>query len=85
MSEATEIFSRLRKVAKSERPIQDRNGSSDSLGNDITRHAMTVVPEKSEATRSGPSKWPRRGLGAVRRVLAGKRGNEEVPVNVSEA
>ncbi|KAM0168685.1 hypothetical protein ACHAPF_010750 [Botrytis cinerea] len=85
VSEATEIFSRLRKVAKSEVPIQDRNGSSDSLGNDITRHATTVAPEKSEATRSSPSKWPRRGLGAVRRVLAGKRGNEEVPVNISEA
>ncbi|TEY36138.1 hypothetical protein BOTCAL_0566g00010 [Botryotinia calthae] len=85
VSEATEIFSRLRKVAKTERPILDRNGSSGGLELEITRHATTVATEKSEAVRSGPSKWPRRGLGAVRRVLAGKRGNEEAPINVSEA
>ncbi|TGO63739.1 hypothetical protein BCON_0011g00820 [Botryotinia convoluta] len=85
VNEATELLLGLRRTTKSKRPTFQGNSSSDSLENEISRHATTVAPDQHEATKSAPRKWSRRGLGAVRRVIGGKCGNEEAPINVSEA
>ncbi|KAF7960107.1 hypothetical protein EAE96_001706 [Botrytis aclada] len=85
VNEATELLSGLRRTAKSKEPTFQGNISSDRLENEMSRHATTVAPDQNEATKSAPRKWSRRGLGAVRRVIGGKRGNEEAPINVSEA
>ncbi|TGO75728.1 hypothetical protein BELL_0196g00170 [Botrytis elliptica] len=85
VNEANELLSGLRRTTNSKKPTFQGNSSSDSLENEISRHATTVAPDESEATRSSPRAWSRKGLRAVRRVIGGKRGDEEAHINVSEA
>ncbi|THV52907.1 hypothetical protein BGAL_0065g00360 [Botrytis galanthina] len=85
VNEATELLSGLRRTTNSKKPTLQGNSSSDSLENEISRHATTVAPDESEATRYSPREWSRKGLRAVRRVIGGKRGDEEAHINVSEA
>ncbi|TGO18960.1 hypothetical protein BPAE_0356g00010 [Botrytis paeoniae] len=73
VNKSTELLSSWRKRMKSKEPTFQGNSSSDGLENEMSRQATTVAPDQHETTKSAPRKWSRR-------VLGGKRGNEEAPI-----